>query len=71
MTFSFEQAFETFVAQAPLAGAAVYVAKIYMKKHEEAVNKLMTVFEAEIKACEGRYQMVFDELMKLKEKLKS
>jgi hypothetical protein len=60
---------ENLVTQAPLAGVGVYVAKLYMEKHEAAIQKLLATFEGEVRACEVRYQMVFDELMKLKDKL--
>lgn len=67
---AFEQLVETIVAQAPLAGVGIYVARMYMEKHEQAVQKLVATFEGEVKACENRYQMVFDELMKLKDRIK-
>jgi len=65
-----EQTLVNLVSQAPLAGVGVYVAKMYMEKHEAAINKLVATFEAEIKACEGRYEMVFKELLNIKDKLK-
>jgi len=61
---------EQIVTQLPFAGAGLYIAKMYMEKHEAAVQKLLSTFEKEVQACEARYQMVFDELMKLKEKVK-
>jgi len=65
-----ESVIEQLITQAPLAGTAVYVARMYMQKHETAIQKLIATFEGEVKACEARYGIVFAELMKLKDKLK-
>ena len=59
----------SFVAQSPLAGAAIWIAHFYMKKHEEVVAKLVATFEAEVRTCEERYKFVFTELMKLKDRV--
>lgn len=61
---------EQLITQAPFAGVGLYVAKLYMEKHEAAIQRLLTTFEKEVQACESRYQMVFDELMKLKDQIK-
>lgn len=55
--------------QSPLAFAGFMIAKIYMEKHETAIQKLVSTFENEVKACEERYKMVFAELMDIKRKL--
>lgn len=64
-----EEVLTKLLSDAPLALAAIYIARMYMQKHEQAMAKLVSVFEQEVKACEERYNMVFTELMKLKDKL--
>ncbi len=70
MAFDFSHTLETVITQCPLAGVALYAAKVYMEKHESAIQKLVSTFEAEVKACEARYSQVFEELMNLKAKIK-
>jgi hypothetical protein len=65
----FDSMVNAVVPQIPLVAAAIGVAKHYLTKHEELVQKLVSTFESEIKACEDRYAMVFSELMKLKDKV--
>ena len=49
---------------ASLFGAAVwYLIKANAKTNE----RLLSVFEAEVKACEARYTMVFNELINIKD----
>lgn len=57
------------IGQSPYAAAGIYIARFFIRRHEEAVQKLVSTFEAEVKACEERYNVVFDELMKIKDKL--
>lgn len=61
---------QTLLMQSPLAAASLYIAHLFIKKHEEAVQKIVCTFEAEVKACEERYEMVFLELMKIKEQIR-
>lgn len=65
----FEKLMEQFVIQFPIAGAGIYIAKLYMNKHEMAISKLISTFESEVKGCEERYNKILDEVMRLKEKL--
>lgn len=58
------------LSQSPLALAGIYVSHLFMSKHEKAMQKLIETFEKEVQACEARYQMVWEELMKLKERVK-
>lgn len=69
MAFDIDSAFQTFLSQTPLAGAALWVAREFIRKHENVVQKLMETFENSNKSCEQRYQQVFDELMKIKESI--
>jgi len=55
--------------QSPLALTGFMIAKIYMEKHEKAIDKLVSTFENEVKVCEERYKIVFAELMKIKSEL--
>ena len=53
--------------QLPLAGAAVWVAKLYMNKHEKSQKELVDAFRQEAKACHENYDRVFTELMRTKD----
>ena len=59
--------FKDFIVQFPLAGAAVWIAHVFMKKHEQVVEKLVSTFEAEIKTCDERFKYVLEEVMKIKD----
>ncbi len=63
------QAFLNLIVQMPLAGVGLYIAQVFLKREEEKYNKLIATFETEIKSCEQRYSMVFQELMKIKDLL--
>lgn len=70
MTLDLESAFQTFISQAPLAGAGLWVARWYMSKHQDVVQKLIDTFETNNKLCEERSKQMFDELMKVKDQIK-
>ncbi|MCE3234525.1 MAG: hypothetical protein K0Q50_705 [Vampirovibrio sp.] len=61
---------ESLISQSPFVAAGIYIAKIFIQKHESAINKLLETFESEVKSCEARYEMVFKELMEIKDKIK-
>jgi polyhydroxyalkanoate synthesis regulator phasin len=70
MVLNFDSALQTLISQAPLAGAGLWVAKWYMSKHQEVVQKLIDTFENNNKLCEERSKQMFDELMKVKDQIK-
>jgi hypothetical protein len=70
MALDLETVFQNLLIQSPLAGVALYAAKIYMKKHSDAVEQLVDAFRDSNKSCENRYQAVFAELMKIKDSMK-
>lgn len=54
----------------PLAGIFWHLMNQAMKKDDIKTEKLIATFEIEIRACEHRYTMVFNELMRLKESVR-
>lgn len=67
--FEFSEALTNALSQSPYAAAGVYIARFFIRRHEEAVQKLVSTFESEVKSCEARYNVVFAELMKIKDKI--
>lgn len=63
------EALNSAIGQSPFALAGIYIARYFIRKHEQAVEKLVSTFEQEVKACEERYNVVFTELMKIKDKI--
>lgn len=53
----------------PVGGLIVslYFSVSLLKDNKQMMERLVTAFEQEVKACEERYKQVLDELLKMKD----
>ena len=67
MAIDLEQVISQAIAQSPLAGAAIWVAKHYMAEHKAMVDKLIGTFESNNQHCREDYKWLLEEFTKFKE----
>lgn len=69
MPFELDAVLQSVSSQAPMVGASLWIAQQFMRRHQDVVQKLVDTFENNNKLCEERSKQMFDELMKLKDRV--
>ena len=57
---------ETLIGPASGLAISLFFSFQFLKEYKTATERLTKVFETELKSCNERYELIFNELMKLK-----